>query len=160
MSPRTDKAPAHFKTMAQVDVPQGRNGKHKQIVSTILKDLDKSEGRFCHQSALGGFGGKQREGTFSPESCNPESWADGCDRQRRQLPVRLERQRSRQEPAKLKPNLRVPLETAKVELCRGPSAWGSSQAAIPRLQLPSALQPEPSDISAAPTLEFALHQAG
>jgi DNA helicase TIP49 (TBP-interacting protein) len=27
--------------MAQVDVPQGRNGKHKQIVSTILKDLDK-----------------------------------------------------------------------------------------------------------------------
>jgi DNA helicase TIP49 (TBP-interacting protein) len=40
MSPRTDKVPAHFKTMAQVNVPQGRNGKHKQIVSTILKDLD------------------------------------------------------------------------------------------------------------------------
>lgn len=38
MSPRTGKA--HFKTMAQVDVPQGRNGKHKQIVSTILSDLD------------------------------------------------------------------------------------------------------------------------
>ena len=30
----------HFSTMAQGDVPQGRNGKHKQIVSTILKDLD------------------------------------------------------------------------------------------------------------------------
>jgi hypothetical protein len=27
-----------------VDVPQGRNGKHKQIVSTILKDLDQLEG--------------------------------------------------------------------------------------------------------------------
>jgi DNA helicase TIP49 (TBP-interacting protein) len=40
MSPRTGKTPSHFKTMAQVDVPQGRNGKHKQIVSTILKDLD------------------------------------------------------------------------------------------------------------------------
>jgi DNA helicase TIP49 (TBP-interacting protein) len=40
MSPRTGKAPTHFRTMAQVDVPQGRNGKHKQIVSTILKDLD------------------------------------------------------------------------------------------------------------------------
>jgi DNA helicase TIP49 (TBP-interacting protein) len=40
MNPRTGKAPAHFKTMAQVDVPQGRSGKHKQIVSTILKDLD------------------------------------------------------------------------------------------------------------------------
>lgn len=40
MNPRTGKAPAHFKTMAQVDVPQGRNGKHKQIISAILKDLD------------------------------------------------------------------------------------------------------------------------
>jgi hypothetical protein len=33
-------APMHFKTMIQSDVPQGRNGKHKQIVTTILKDLD------------------------------------------------------------------------------------------------------------------------
>jgi hypothetical protein len=33
--------PAHFKTMVQAEVPQGRNGKHKQIVTTILKDLDK-----------------------------------------------------------------------------------------------------------------------
>jgi hypothetical protein len=30
----------HFKTMVQADVPQGRNGKHKLIVSTILRDLD------------------------------------------------------------------------------------------------------------------------
>jgi hypothetical protein len=30
----------HFKTMVQSDVPQGRNGKHKLIVTTILKDLD------------------------------------------------------------------------------------------------------------------------
>lgn len=30
----------HFKTMIQADVPQGRNGKHKLIVTTILKDLD------------------------------------------------------------------------------------------------------------------------
>lgn len=40
MSPRTNKTPMHFNTMAQGDVPQGRNGKHKQIVSTILTDLD------------------------------------------------------------------------------------------------------------------------
>jgi hypothetical protein len=26
--------------MVQADVPQGRNGKHKLIVTTILKDLD------------------------------------------------------------------------------------------------------------------------
>jgi len=30
----------HFRTMVQADVPQGRNGKHKQIVAIILKDLD------------------------------------------------------------------------------------------------------------------------
>ena len=30
----------NFKTMAQTDVPQGRNGKHKVIVSKILADLD------------------------------------------------------------------------------------------------------------------------
>jgi hypothetical protein len=30
----------NFKTMAQTDVPQGRNGKHKEIVTQILSDLD------------------------------------------------------------------------------------------------------------------------
>jgi hypothetical protein len=30
----------HFTTMVQADVPQGRNGKHKLIVTTILNDLD------------------------------------------------------------------------------------------------------------------------
>jgi hypothetical protein len=34
------KTPMHFKTMKQLDVPQGRNGKHKEIVSIILQDLD------------------------------------------------------------------------------------------------------------------------
>ena len=33
--------PTHFKTMVQADVPQGRNGRHKEIVSIILKDLDR-----------------------------------------------------------------------------------------------------------------------
>ena len=36
----TKASPTHFKTMVQADVPQGRNGKHKQIVTAILKDLD------------------------------------------------------------------------------------------------------------------------
>jgi|HubBroStandDraft_5_1064220.scaffolds.fasta_scaffold2380732_1 hypothetical protein len=31
---------AHFKTVAQMDVPNSRNGKHKEIVSMILRDLD------------------------------------------------------------------------------------------------------------------------
>ena len=30
----------NFKSMAQRDVPQGRNGKHKAIVTRILSDLD------------------------------------------------------------------------------------------------------------------------
>ena len=30
----------NFKAMAQADVPQGRNGKHKEIVTRILSDLD------------------------------------------------------------------------------------------------------------------------
>ncbi len=40
MSPRSQKSPMNFRTMAQVDVPQGRNGKHKEIVTRILSDLD------------------------------------------------------------------------------------------------------------------------
>jgi hypothetical protein len=33
----------NFKSMAQTDVPHGRNGRHKQIVSRILSDLDRIE---------------------------------------------------------------------------------------------------------------------
>lgn len=40
MGTQTKKVPMNFKTMAQLDVPQGRNGKHKQIVTKILADLD------------------------------------------------------------------------------------------------------------------------
>jgi hypothetical protein len=39
MAGRT-KSPMNFKGMAQSDVPQGRNGKHKGIVTKILSDLD------------------------------------------------------------------------------------------------------------------------
>ena len=34
------KVPMNFKEMLQKDVPQGRNGKHKLIVTRILSDLD------------------------------------------------------------------------------------------------------------------------
>jgi hypothetical protein len=36
----TKNAAMHFKTMVQANVPQGRNGKHKQIITILLKDLD------------------------------------------------------------------------------------------------------------------------
>jgi hypothetical protein len=35
------KVPMNFKEMLQKDVPQGRNGKHKLIVTRILSDLDR-----------------------------------------------------------------------------------------------------------------------
>ena len=40
MATRTKKIPMNFKGMLQADVPNGRNGKHKQIVTRILSDLD------------------------------------------------------------------------------------------------------------------------
>jgi len=40
-SPQVNIGSTHFKTMVQLDVPQGRSGKHKLIVTTILKDLDR-----------------------------------------------------------------------------------------------------------------------
>ena len=36
----TKKVAMNFKGMPQVDVPQGRKGKHKAIVTRILSDLD------------------------------------------------------------------------------------------------------------------------
>ena len=40
MSSRRVNSPMNFKTMAIPDVPHGRNGKHKLIVSQILSDLE------------------------------------------------------------------------------------------------------------------------
>jgi hypothetical protein len=36
----TKPAPMHFKTTVQANIPMGRNGKHKELVTTILRDLD------------------------------------------------------------------------------------------------------------------------
>lgn len=40
MSTRSAKVAMNFKAMERAAVPQGRNGKHKTIVSKILSDLD------------------------------------------------------------------------------------------------------------------------
>jgi hypothetical protein len=40
MARQAKKVPMNFKGMLQSDVPQGRNGKHKEIVTKILSDLD------------------------------------------------------------------------------------------------------------------------
>jgi hypothetical protein len=38
---RPQKKVMHFQTMVQADLPRGRNGKHREIVATILADLDR-----------------------------------------------------------------------------------------------------------------------
>lgn len=43
MSAKRVNPPMNFKTMGVVDVPQGRTGKHKDIVSRVLSDLDQVE---------------------------------------------------------------------------------------------------------------------
>ena len=40
MATRSRRAPMNFAEMPQGSVPQGRNGKHKAIVTRILSDLD------------------------------------------------------------------------------------------------------------------------
>ena len=40
MANDSKKSKLNFRIMAQTDVPHGRNGKHKQIVSRIIADLD------------------------------------------------------------------------------------------------------------------------
>jgi hypothetical protein len=40
MGGRPKNVPMNFKGMPQADVPQGRSGKHKAIVTKILSDLD------------------------------------------------------------------------------------------------------------------------
>jgi hypothetical protein len=41
VAPRSNKTSMNFGSMAQKDVPQGRHGKHKEIVDKILADLDR-----------------------------------------------------------------------------------------------------------------------
>ena len=43
MAPKSKKIPMNFNGIPQVDVPQGRNGKHKDIVTKLLSDLDQLE---------------------------------------------------------------------------------------------------------------------
>ena len=43
MALRRPHSSMNFTVMRQADVPQGRNGKHKGIVTRILADLDRTE---------------------------------------------------------------------------------------------------------------------
>ncbi|HEV2134661.1 MAG TPA: hypothetical protein VGR47_10425 [Terracidiphilus sp.] len=47
MAKRADEHKPNFKTAARSEVPTGRNGKHKLIVSRILNDLEDLEAGRC-----------------------------------------------------------------------------------------------------------------
>ena len=47
---------SHFKTMALVDVPRSRNGKHKKVVTLILHDLDQLGERAAFKVPLAELG--------------------------------------------------------------------------------------------------------
>jgi hypothetical protein len=40
---KPDKPPMHYKSIQQIDVPKGRDGKHKRIVTQLLSDLEQLE---------------------------------------------------------------------------------------------------------------------
>jgi hypothetical protein len=55
MSAKRVATPMNFKTMSMPDVPQGRTGKHKQIVTRILSDLDQVQEGLAIKVPLAGL---------------------------------------------------------------------------------------------------------
>ena len=53
---KENRSVSHFKTMALVDVPRSRNGKHKKIVTLILRDLDQLGERAAFKVPLAELG--------------------------------------------------------------------------------------------------------
>ena len=81
--------PMHFKTMIQADVPQGRNGRHKEIVSVILKDLDRINDGSALKVPLADLAdGKEKVRSALNRA---ENWTQRRHRLRRHFLVRLER---------------------------------------------------------------------
>ena len=79
MSSQPRKPLMNFKTMAQTEVPQGRNGKHKRIVTQILSDLDQLKDGNALKVPLVDLPQSQGEGAFGPEPGNSKTGAPGSD---------------------------------------------------------------------------------
>jgi hypothetical protein len=60
MAGRTQKKAMNFKSMPQGEVPQGRNGKHREIVSRILSDLDQLQDGVAIRIPLEHLASKER----------------------------------------------------------------------------------------------------
>ena len=42
-NPNSDTPPMKYQSIKQIDVPKGRDGKHKQIVTQLLSDIEQLE---------------------------------------------------------------------------------------------------------------------
>jgi hypothetical protein len=68
----------HFKTMIQSEIPQGRNGKHKRIVTTTLKDLDELKAGSALKIPLVELAESKEKVRSALNRATPQSFAQGC----------------------------------------------------------------------------------
>ena len=73
MSSRADKIAMNFKTMQQTDVPQGRNGKHREIVGRILSDLDQTRPGMAIKVPLAELDESKEKGEIGAEPSDAKS---------------------------------------------------------------------------------------
>lgn len=55
----------NFASVLQVDVPQGRHGKHRKLVSQILEDLERAAADTAVRIPLGGLDGEKMQNVRS-----------------------------------------------------------------------------------------------
>ena len=91
MPTRSRRTPMNFAEMPQGSVPQGRNGKHKAIVTKILSDLDQVGVGKAIRVPLAELGRNEGAREIRREPRQPQDRPCGRDGQRRELPVSLER---------------------------------------------------------------------
>jgi len=61
MPTRGGKSPMNFKTTLRADIPQGRNGKHKLLITRILSDLDQLQKGAALKVPLEGLGASKEK---------------------------------------------------------------------------------------------------
>jgi hypothetical protein len=89
MARKTKATALNFKAMPQRDVPQGRNGKHKQIVTKILSDLDQIPAGVALKIPLAQLA-DGKESALGVESCDAKARVCRRDGERLDLLVRVE----------------------------------------------------------------------
>ena len=90
MASRMKKSSMNFKKMMQKDVPQGRNGKHKAIVTRILSDLDQIQGGVALKVPLADLAETKENVRPDLESRDAKARAGCLHGERRHVPVCVE----------------------------------------------------------------------